>query len=528
MPSSGPYNPTVAAIYVDGGNTWVNPNNIFSQEGSSATSTGNTGQTSDQLRGTKFGLADPNPNTPFETFNIPDGATINGIEVTWVYFATGSVFGHEIRLVKAGSPVGQNKATFVAWPGTSQSFGFGGANDLWGSTWTPAEIKDPLFGVQIAAAFQSAGAVANVDNVRITVYYTGAAGIQTSTAVVVPTPVNMNNVLWMIDNQSPDRQSLTAKDGRISVKMAVPFTGMYNYFLQLVGFSYTQITTPGMGLSKTYKLMRRLPAAHPGWRTFICTGISDAYGYQFAGSYTGAGAFIQRFQLPKGSLYNWCIFTAQFEPIPIKLWPDEALVGEQYRYISYEYDGRAEYLTRPPGFMGYKEGPSPPVGAKYPGQSISLEQKTDYEMTWHQVPEDWISVNAVGELCRPTKILSCVGAVNSVEFLGFEAGTLLMLKPKIKRYPSPLILTDPKLGSVQSFYCDITFKFVFFDPPLVAGATTKGHNAKPFFSGSGTKTLYSLATMMTNDVPPVPGTVGTYPGRNFNEMFGHVSDGRDP
>lgn len=75
-----------------------------------------------------------------------------------------------VSLVKAGSVVGSNKATATAWPSVAQYVSYGGATDLWGTTWTPAEVNGTTFGAVLSAT----GTVGNasVEHMRISVYYT--------------------------------------------------------------------------------------------------------------------------------------------------------------------------------------------------------------------------------------------------------------------------------------------------------------------------------------------------------------------
>jgi len=115
---------------------------------------------------------------------------------------------------KASGPVGSDGAVFnTALPTSDTVAEFGAADDLWGTTWTPAEINDSTFGVGltlknnltsvsntlVASSFGfsipsdatidgfvvqiewkyvsgGSGGPAHVDHISITVYYTEAAG----------------------------------------------------------------------------------------------------------------------------------------------------------------------------------------------------------------------------------------------------------------------------------------------------------------------------------------------------------------
>jgi hypothetical protein len=133
--------------------------------------------------GTAAGFYENTPNTGNTNtllikalgFNVPAGATIKGIEVD-VYrgaLRSNAVTDVTVQLLKAGVAAGSNKATGGFWPfippPTVQvgSFQFnvdyrvpgtggieqvyGGPTDMWGTSWTPTDINDAGFGIQIVA-----------------------------------------------------------------------------------------------------------------------------------------------------------------------------------------------------------------------------------------------------------------------------------------------------------------------------------------------------------------------------------------
>jgi len=77
-----------------------------------------------------------------------------------------------VQLLKAGSPVGSNKAGASTWSTTSTTVNYGSSSDLWGTTWTPADLNATTFGLRFAAKNLGAGsATASLDWVSITVTY---------------------------------------------------------------------------------------------------------------------------------------------------------------------------------------------------------------------------------------------------------------------------------------------------------------------------------------------------------------------
>lgn len=74
-----------------------------------------------------------------------------------------------VRLVKAGVVVGDNKATVTQYPSGDVVAQYGGATDLWGTTWTPAEVNASNFGVVLSSTV-TAG-LAKVDSIAVLVVY---------------------------------------------------------------------------------------------------------------------------------------------------------------------------------------------------------------------------------------------------------------------------------------------------------------------------------------------------------------------
>ena len=77
----------------------------------------------------------------------------------------------EIRIVKNGVPTGIDHSNMIPWVGTLPEITYGGDTDLWGETWTAADINDPGFGVSIRAQNTALGAQARVDSIAVRIYY---------------------------------------------------------------------------------------------------------------------------------------------------------------------------------------------------------------------------------------------------------------------------------------------------------------------------------------------------------------------
>ena len=167
---TGFFNASTAASDSSNGGTisWANFNDALSSNNAHATATFTVAATSHYLKITNFG------------FSIPTGATITGIELVKEghFTKTDTLAGSSrARLVKAGSVVGTTYTT--NFPETTDAeITEGGSSDLWGETWTPAQINASDFGVVLWTEITSVNGtgVIKVDAVTLKIYYTQNGG----------------------------------------------------------------------------------------------------------------------------------------------------------------------------------------------------------------------------------------------------------------------------------------------------------------------------------------------------------------
>jgi hypothetical protein len=109
---------------------------------------------------------------------VPVGATIDGIAASCEWHDTGDDRWETsvVQLLKGGSAVGSNVGTApaTAIPNSATTTTFGGASDLWGTTWSDSEVNDPGFGVTIQLQVTGGAGTPDawVDYCGVTVYYT--------------------------------------------------------------------------------------------------------------------------------------------------------------------------------------------------------------------------------------------------------------------------------------------------------------------------------------------------------------------
>ena len=142
---------------------WTSPTNIYLSDNNHAYKRHYEMDVTHYLRATTFG------------FTIPTGAVINGIEARFERKAAAAyhIEDYSLRIVKAGSEQGDNKASAIVWPTTDTYKIYGGAADKWGLAWTVAQINASNFGVSISAVnWEETSCTAYVDHVQIRIYYT--------------------------------------------------------------------------------------------------------------------------------------------------------------------------------------------------------------------------------------------------------------------------------------------------------------------------------------------------------------------
>ena len=109
-------------------------------------------------------------------FTIPAGSVITGIAINVERSdANGKSKDSEVKVIKAGSISATNKALSPAWGGTDAVQTYGANGDIWGNTWTVADINATNFGFAFSAKWVGGGGqatLAKIDEVIITVYYT--------------------------------------------------------------------------------------------------------------------------------------------------------------------------------------------------------------------------------------------------------------------------------------------------------------------------------------------------------------------
>lgn len=194
---AGNAGPTNCGTGIDDSSTgsvsWTTPGNACTSS-QTTTATGVTSSSvSHYLKVTNFG------------FSIPTGSTIKGIQVTVTRSTTANKGNRAIdnaaRIVKGGSISSTDRSNTSNW--ATSPVTYGSTSDLWGETWTVADINASTFGFALSAKSTGTNTVnATVDAfVAITVTYNESPALSisqpdgTSDTVIVGDPYNITYTL---------------------------------------------------------------------------------------------------------------------------------------------------------------------------------------------------------------------------------------------------------------------------------------------------------------------------------------------
>ncbi len=191
---------TCANVTGIGTDNWNNAGNATTQNGTSATVAVNDGEISRYLRCTDYGFA------------IPAGVTISGITVSIrrsVDNTGGNPRDYAVQLLKAGTLQATNYAdTGTTYPTALTTVSYGGTANLWGTTWTVADINNANFGVSFVITkpgTTGGNRTVSVDVISVAVTYTdNTAPTVTSIVRADATPTNgISSASWTVTFSEP-------------------------------------------------------------------------------------------------------------------------------------------------------------------------------------------------------------------------------------------------------------------------------------------------------------------------------------
>lgn len=298
-----------------------------------------------------------------------------------------------------------------------------------------------------------------------------------------------NDWLELIDSASSPCSSNLSNDAQEATLVGlVPWNKQRSAARFFLGFAYTDTSTA--------RLVREVPEQHPTFPWLYADSISfTPYLIRSNADNVDGEPKVTSVFYPnlKTGYYEYAVATVRYRSFRCRFLDDSYIATAQdewQRYTYFETESKFEALQVTGGLsqLTFAEGTGasgqPLAGTtKFGAPMAMLLSKTGFTLYWLQVPFDYVSEST--SYFYPTKILNCVGTVNSSTFLGnFDAGTVLMNPPRFveKRFP---VADDNPVEPLRSV--DIAIPFEFFDPPRGGGApTVRGHNLMPF-AGDGEK-----------------------------------------
>jgi hypothetical protein len=199
-------------------------------------------------------------------FSIPSGATILGIEVLIQYqttFSTPTMFISDtlVSLMKAGIPVGNSQHTLTsAYTNTNVTpVTFGSTSNLWGTTWTPADINSSGFGFNFKLYSNWPNMQLKLwQGILITVHYSTSTGLISSQTRSLKTDnvLISNNKLKVLNLNENINTKVEVFD--ITGKQVLSYRPFYDSSLDLEnlikGIYFYRLTHDGKSISaKFYK-----------------------------------------------------------------------------------------------------------------------------------------------------------------------------------------------------------------------------------------------------------------------------------
>lgn len=227
--------------------------------------------------------------------------------------------------------------------------------------------------------------------------------------------------------------------------------------------------------------------------------------------------------------YKWRLATVKYRAFRCLFLPDSSIAtpaDEYKRNVQVTSSAKIEILSAdgvsqlkfaetstpagpPPG------GTGPGVGVAFPAPIGVLLPKASFTLEWLNVDRNYLSTNPY--VFYPSKILSCMGKVNSVPIWGFPIGTLLCQPPDFVENPWP-VASDTSQDAEYEILRSVTVRlhFDYFDPPTgAASPVTRGHRIFP----SRTDGKFYLATR--NGTTSL--TQAFLEETTFSKIFEHIS-----
>lgn len=317
---------------------------------------------------------------------------------------------------------------------------------------------------------------------------------------------------WLetIGDTGPGSANLSLDAQEATLVGLIPWNMQRSAARYFLGFAYYDTDAP-------YRLHRENPEPHPVFPWLRASNISftpiapqknDATQLPkiespfYPGRYTGD--------------YQKVVATVSFRSFRMKFLSDDEIESnakEYKRNTFFDIEPRIQTLSADGvSQMHFDEtGPGgPTIGEPFKAPLAALQSMTGFVINWLSVPWGYLSSDT--DYFYPTKVLNCVGKLNSEIFLGnLFPGTCLMQPPVFTVKPFPVASDDPR---VPLYAVDLQIPFDYYDPPNGdSGSGFYGHTLLPW---RGTNDSYHA--VREDNVSEV------LPSTDFNAIWEYVNE----
>lgn len=312
--------------------------------------------------------------------------------------------------------------------------------------------------------------------------------------------------LEVIGNEQPGGgEAFTLESGEATIQVQIHWGQARSFIRFALGWSYADKESP-------YLMRRENPVYHPRfpWLTASSVAFSAAapVGVQGVGTKVD-GVFASGLKVAR---YDHCTATVRFTDRPWTFLENDfastpATEGNRNTY--FDPVPSVEIISAE-GINHIMFANGPGEGNKIPAPFGTLMSKITYTLNWMWVPQEYLSLDS-NDTFIPSNVLSCVGRVNSAEFMGFPAGTLLLQAPAFQRFRFPISTSG---GFYGYFGWNLRLPMQYFDPDRgeTISATYRGHQCIP-----RREDLLWYGAKRTVDGGKL------YPEADFNNIFKHIS-----
>lgn len=279
-------------------------------------------------------------------------------------------------------------------------------------------------------------------------------------------PRDLDQWEWIVGDEAPDEDTMSTDQGVAT--MSGYFYPDHAFLWDAVAFmvGYSKVN-----FNNQFKLDRWLPAVHPRWPMMRCTTVS-VKGVEFDGTVDPIEPRPLRYlTLPKYERYR---FDCHFEQPQFNYLDNGQCDTEWERYLTVDPTDESEFVVVDGGRFIYSAPNQNFDGTPFNGPAWRVRvERSGLMVTAYGIPADFI----MNTFSIPVHFLAAKNKVNSTDFLGLPAGTMLLQDYKITKRAQPIATNSV---NALLFGCTVEMHFGYTDPARGhTGSSLRGWNLFP-------------------------------------------------